>query len=80
MWHFWHGAIVFYYFAGYFLNQCGCENADILIVLINHLTQTKRAALEHLVPERLGAWKDARKPFAITGHFDDVKFLRGIRA
>lgn len=79
-WHFWHGAIVVYYFALYFLNQCGCENADILIVLVNHLTEPKLATLEHLVPERLGAREDTRKPFAITGHLDDVKLLWCIRS
>jgi len=76
LWHFWHGAIVFYYFARYFLKQCGCENADILlIVLVNHLTEPRLAALEHLVPERLGAREDTRKPFTIARNLDDVKLL-----
>jgi hypothetical protein len=76
-----HRAIVFYYLTRYFLNECGCENADIrLIVLVNHLTEPRLAALEHLVPERLGAREDTRKPFAIAWNLDDVKLLRSIRA
>jgi len=72
--HWTHGDIVVVYnLARIILKKTGCDDIYRLDIIDNHLTETILATHENLIPERLGAREDARKPYAITNNLDDVK-------